>query len=29
VEKRLDMHVPNDTQLVILTRPRAAAVTTP
>lgn len=29
VEKHLDMHVPNDTQLVILTRPRAAAVTTP
>jgi hypothetical protein len=23
VEKRLDMHVPNDTQLVILTRPRS------
>jgi type II secretory pathway pseudopilin PulG len=29
VEKRLDMHVPNDTQLVILTRPRRAAVSTP
>jgi type II secretory pathway component PulJ len=29
VEKRLDMHVPNDTQLVILTRPRLPAVNTP
>jgi type II secretory pathway pseudopilin PulG len=29
VEKRLDMHVPNDTQLVILTRPPHAAVPTP
>ncbi|MEO6210943.1 MAG: hypothetical protein ABIQ10_12530 [Gemmatimonadaceae bacterium] len=29
VEKRLDMHVPNDTQLVILTRPRAVASTAP
>jgi hypothetical protein len=27
VEKRLDMHVPNDTQLVILTRPRVAVST--
>ena len=26
VEKRLDMHVPNDTQLVILTRPPRVAV---
>lgn len=29
VEKRLDMHVPNDTQLVILTRPQRAAVVAP
>jgi hypothetical protein len=29
VEKRLDMHVPNDTQLVILTRPRRPAVGIP
>lgn len=29
VEKRLDMHVPNDTQLVILTRPRMAAASAP
>jgi hypothetical protein len=29
VEKRLDMHVPNDTQLVILTRPPRAAVVNP
>ena len=29
VEKRLDMHVPNDTQLVILTRPQHAAAAGP
>jgi hypothetical protein len=29
VEKRLDMHVPNDSELVILTRSQRAAVTTP
>ena len=29
VEKRLDMHVPNDTQLVILTRPQHGAVAGP
>ena len=29
VEKRLDMHVPNDTQLVILTRPQRAAAASP
>ena len=29
VEKRLDMHVPNDTQLVILTRPQHAAAVGP
>ncbi len=29
VEKRLDMHVPNDTQLVILTRPARAASAAP
>jgi hypothetical protein len=29
VEKRLDMHVPNDSQLVILTRSQRAAVATP
>jgi cell division protein FtsL len=29
VEKRLDMHVPNDTQLVILTRPQRPSAGTP
>jgi hypothetical protein len=29
VEKHLDMHVPNDSQLVILTRPQRAAPTSP
>jgi hypothetical protein len=29
VEKRLDMHVPNDSQLVILTRAQRAAAMTP
>jgi hypothetical protein len=29
VERHLDMHVPNDTQLVILTRPQRAAANAP